>query len=135
MSENIRTYIYNCVKLEAFTAVSIKFWPSGYENEQFYDGYRSFGGTLLSTVKPACSYNQEDHIRNNRRPYMGYKRHIHVILPCKLGGTYSRQYSIVAGEVALGLLSLRVLRSSPVIVVSPVLHTFHLVTTVPISFK
>ena len=54
---------------------------------------------------------------------MGYKRYIHLILPYKLGGPYSRQYGIVAGEVALGLLSLRVLRSSPVIVVLPLFHT------------
>jgi len=54
---------------------------------------------------------------------MGYKRNIHVILPCKLGGPYSRQYGIVVGEVALGLVSLRVLLSSPVIVFPPVLHT------------
>jgi len=37
--------IYSCVKREAFTAVSIQVWLSGYENEQFYDGYSSFGGT------------------------------------------------------------------------------------------
>jgi len=54
---------------------------------------------------------------------MGYKRYRHIILPCKLGGPYSSQYGIVADEVALGLASLRVLRSSPVIVVPPVLHT------------
>jgi hypothetical protein len=73
MSANIRTQIYYCVKLEAFTAVSIQVWPSGYEKEQFYDVYRSFRGTLLSTEKPACPYNQVDHKQNNLRPYMGYK--------------------------------------------------------------
>ena len=72
--------------------------------EHFYDGYRSFGGTFLSTEKPICPCNQVDHKQNNRRPYMGYKRSIHVILPCKLGGPYSRQYGIVAGEVAMRLL-------------------------------
>jgi len=54
---------------------------------------------------------------------MGYKSNRHVILPCKLGGPYSRQYGIVVGELALGLVSLRVFLSSPVIVVPPVLHT------------
>ena len=54
---------------------------------------------------------------------MGYKRNIHVISPCKLGGPNSRQYGIVVGEVALGLVSLRVLLYSPVIVVPLVLHT------------
>ena len=91
MSANIRTQFYSCVKLEAFTLASIQVWPSGNENEQFDYGYRRFGGTLLSTEKPACPYNQADHKQNNRRPYMAHKRYIHLILSCKLGGPYSME--------------------------------------------